>query len=62
MEYSGASPVFTKVSADIMNIIINAFSARLGGGQTYLINLLNNLPVDQDVKIGIFAKKLKNLG
>jgi len=38
-----------------MNIIINAFSARLGGGQTYLINLLNNLPVDQDVKIGVFA-------
>jgi glycosyltransferase involved in cell wall biosynthesis len=38
-----------------MNIVINAFSARLGGGQTYLLNLLAHLPDDQHMKIYIFA-------
>lgn len=38
-----------------MNILINAHSARLGGGQTYLINLLNHLPGENDVKIFVYA-------
>lgn len=37
-----------------MKIVINAFSARLGGGQTYLIRLLENLP-SSDVRILLFA-------
>lgn len=38
-----------------MNIVINALSARLGGGQTYLKNLLANLPEQHDLKILIYA-------
>jgi glycosyltransferase involved in cell wall biosynthesis len=38
-----------------MKILINALSARLGGGQTYLINLLDNLPDRDDLEILIFA-------
>ncbi|MQG91483.1 glycosyltransferase family 1 protein [Pseudomonas sp. MN1F] len=38
-----------------MNIVINAFSARLGGGQTYLINLLRHIPDRADLKIIILA-------
>lgn len=40
-----------------MNVVINAFSARQGGGQTYLINLLNYLPADLEVKIFVFTDK-----
>lgn len=40
-----------------MNVVINAFSARQGGGQTYLINLLNHLPVDQTLKVFVFTDK-----
>lgn len=38
-----------------MKVIINAFSARLGGGQTYLKNLLAHLPAQRDLEILIFA-------
>ncbi|QXH55420.1 glycosyltransferase family 4 protein [Pseudomonas maumuensis] len=38
-----------------MNIVINAFSARLGGGQTYLINLLRHIPDRSDLKITVLA-------
>jgi glycosyltransferase involved in cell wall biosynthesis len=38
-----------------MNLVINAYSARLGGGQTYLINLLKYLPAGDDLSIFIFA-------
>ena len=38
-----------------MNIVINALSARLGGGQTYLKNLLAHLPPLPDLGIVIFA-------
>ena len=38
-----------------MKIVINALSARLGGGQTYLINLLSNLPEQVHLDILIFA-------
>ena len=38
-----------------MKIVINAYSARLGGGQTYLRNLLEHLPNRPDLKIQIFA-------
>lgn len=38
-----------------MKIIINALSARLGGGQTYLKNLLANLPESAELDILIFA-------
>lgn len=38
-----------------MNILINAVSARIGGGQTYLLNLLNTLPKNDDFKIYIYT-------
>lgn len=38
-----------------MKIVINAFSARLGGGQTYLKNLLAHLPEQPDFEILIYA-------
>jgi glycosyltransferase involved in cell wall biosynthesis len=38
-----------------VKIIINALSARLGGGQTYLINLLQRLPEHAGLEIYIFA-------
>jgi len=36
-----------------MNIVINGFSARRGGGQTYLVNLLRHL--DDDLGMSIFV-------
>ena len=38
-----------------MKILINALSAKLGGGQTYLINLLAHLPDREDFEILIYA-------
>jgi glycosyltransferase involved in cell wall biosynthesis len=38
-----------------MKIVINAFSARVGGGKTYLANLLANLPDDPALDIHLFA-------
>lgn len=38
-----------------MKIVINALSARLGGGQTYVKNLLARLPDREDLDIQIFA-------
>lgn len=38
-----------------MRIVINAFSARLGGGQTYLRNLLARLPDDENLEVFVFA-------
>ena len=38
-----------------MKIVINAFSARLGGGKTYLRNLLSRLPDDPALDIRIFC-------
>ncbi len=38
-----------------MNILINAYSARLGGGQTYLINLLQNLPDGNGFRLFVYA-------
>lgn len=38
-----------------MKIYINALSARLGGGQTYLINLLQRLPVNSGLEIVVYA-------
>jgi len=38
-----------------MKIVINALSARLGGGQTYLKNLLAHLPEGQDVDLLVYA-------
>jgi glycosyltransferase involved in cell wall biosynthesis len=38
-----------------MKIVINALSARLGGGQTYLKNLLAHLPSQADLDILIYA-------
>ena len=38
-----------------MNIVINALSAQLGGGQTYLRNLLAHLPEQPDLNILIFV-------
>lgn len=39
----------------IMKIVINALSARIGGGQTYLKNLLARLPERSDLDIHVFA-------
>lgn len=38
-----------------MRILINGLSARLGGGQTYLLNLLRNMPEDSDVEVLVLA-------
>lgn len=38
-----------------MIIVINAFSARIGGGRSYLVNLLEHLPHDPDLRIHVFA-------
>ena len=38
-----------------MKVVINALSARLGGGQTYLRNLLRHLPDRQDLEVHVFA-------
>lgn len=38
-----------------MKIVINALSARLGGGQTYLVNILAHLPQAPDLEILIFC-------
>ncbi|MFL7963464.1 glycosyltransferase family 4 protein [Pseudomonas kielensis] len=40
-----------------MKIVINALSARLGGGQTYLINLFQFVPAYEDLEILVFAPK-----
>lgn len=38
-----------------LRILINAFSARQGGGQTYLINLLQHRPVINEIEIFLLA-------
>src|SRR5687767_11569515 len=38
-----------------MKVLINAFSARKGGGQTYLLNLLESLPALNDSEIFVLA-------
>jgi glycosyltransferase involved in cell wall biosynthesis len=38
-----------------MKIVINAYSARQGGGQTYLVNLLSQLPATGTPLIEVFA-------
>jgi len=38
-----------------VKIVINALSARLGGGQTYLKNLLAHLPAREDLEVHVFA-------
>lgn len=38
-----------------MKIVINAYSARQGGGQTYLVNLLSHLPATDALQIEVFA-------
>ena len=38
-----------------MKIVFNALSARLGGGQTYLINLFEFVPANEDLEILVFA-------
>lgn len=38
-----------------MRILINALSARLGGGQTYLINLLKRLPEAESFEVLVYA-------
>lgn len=40
-----------------MKIVINALSARRGGGQTYLLNLLRNLEPSAGMEIYVFASK-----
>lgn len=38
-----------------VHILVNSFSARLGGGQTYLINLLNNLKESDGIRVTLLA-------
>ncbi|MBN8507210.1 MAG: glycosyltransferase family 4 protein [Burkholderiales bacterium] len=38
-----------------MKVVVNAFSARLGGGQTYLRNLFAHLPDDPGLDVQVFA-------
>lgn len=39
-----------------MRIFINALSARLGGGQTYLLNLLKHVPQENDLKVFVLVQ------
>ena len=39
----------------VTRIVMNALSARLGGGQTYVLNLLESLPEQLDAEIYILA-------
>jgi len=38
-----------------MNIAINAYSAKVGGGKTYLYNLLRRLPDDESIRVFLFC-------
>lgn len=38
-----------------MKIIVNAFSAKLGGGQTYLRNLFAYMPIDDEIEFLVFG-------
>jgi glycosyltransferase involved in cell wall biosynthesis len=38
-----------------MKIVVNAHSARQGGGQTYLVNLLRHLPEQDGLQLEVFA-------
>ena len=38
-----------------MKIVLNALSAQLGGGQTYLKNLLSHLPCDAAFELLVYA-------
>ena len=40
-----------------MRVLINALSARRGGGQTYLINLLDHLDIAGDVEVSVLAPR-----
>ena len=40
-----------------MKIIINAYSAKLGGGQTYLRNLFENMPSNNELSVVVYAPK-----
>jgi len=44
-----------------MKIVINALSARLGGGQTYLKNLLAHMPASKDLELLVFAPDVLSL-
>ncbi|MEZ7911446.1 MAG: glycosyltransferase family 1 protein [Propionivibrio sp.] len=44
-----------------MKIVINAYSARMGGGQTYLKHILAKMPVRADLEVLIFAPAALNL-
>lgn len=39
-----------------MRILVNGLSARLGGGQTYLINLLSHVPPDSDWEVFLLCQ------
>lgn len=39
-----------------MRIFINALSARLGGGQTYLLNLLKHVPQEDDLQVFVLVQ------
>lgn len=41
-----------------MRVVIDALSARQGGGQTYLLNLLAHLPADLPLKVFVLASSL----
>ena len=38
-----------------MKIVVNAYSARQGGGQTYLLNLFAHLPAGTNLEVRVFA-------
>jgi glycosyltransferase involved in cell wall biosynthesis len=44
-----------------MNILVNAISARLGGGQTYVANLLARIPVGENLRVFLLAPENLNL-
>ena len=45
----------------IVRVVINAYSARQGGGQTYLRNLLAHVPSDSSLEVVVFAPECLSL-
>lgn len=56
--YEPARLWYTIVAAEniLMRIFINALSARLGGGQTYLLNLLKHVPQDRGLQVFVLVQ------
>ena len=51
----GGVVLYVEQWANELKVVINALSARLGGGQTYLINLLRCIPAREELEVSILG-------